>query len=168
MSLINKSVSEAKVLKLCRFTKFPKESISIFTYVFSFNMIAQLTGKHQNWAQKGARTQRDLAWKSSKGSNRAWIFKALLEPNSRNPNTSGNMSYNQCHCHPKWNLNSFLCIGNLLSVMKAWEGVIDFLSLCQCHSNTHPMWGSPQITRRFVHSAVRQFLNQGISVYFKY
>lgn len=44
----NKQTCEAKVLKLWRLSKFSDEIISVLIHVLSFNLITELTGKHQN------------------------------------------------------------------------------------------------------------------------
>ena len=135
-----------------------------------------------SWSQKWLENNRTelrkvqepkrLGMKIKKSSNRICIFKPL--PDSNIPTNSSEKPIplvkplQSLASPPQMKPKLFQCISNLHSMMKVWLGLIYLLCLCQYHSSTHPMWGSPQIERRFVCSAVTQFINQWIFVHLKY
>lgn len=167
MNSMGGETCKARVLKLWRRSKLSDEINSILIHVLSFNLITELTTKHQNWAQKEAKTQSGLAWKSGKAAIHHILlllhWTVISLPIAGKPIALVKTKLLQSMEPPKL----FLCISNL-SMMKACLRVIYLLSLFQYHSSSHPVWGSLQIKRRFMCSAFTQFLNQWTLVYFKY
>lgn len=144
-----KRTSEEKFSKLWRLPKFSDEIISVLIHVLSFDLITELTGKHQNWAQKDTRPHTGLAWKSG-NVDRQYVFLNSAGPqiptNSREsqpPVKSKTLAVNGFTIPNETKL--FLCI-KYLSMMKAWLGVI-YPLLYLYHSNTPPVWGSSPNTK---------------------